>query len=150
MLMMAFPDAAGRVEVKKFVKLPVDYTALSIWYQPGSSLVGETKRLYISTLQCAMRACLQKATAMHPFAIFFLLHCSAKPQNCGLVLAFFSLLSDLGAISLIRAAFHMESEKYTVSSSPPPAKAPGYVMTQKIDILQKVGCPAVDTVKTRI
>ena len=34
------------------------------------ALAEETKRPYISALQCAMRACLQKATAMRPNAIF--------------------------------------------------------------------------------
>ena len=51
------------------------------------AFAGETKQPYIRALQCAMRSRLAKATAMHPNAIFFLLHCGAKLQNYGLVLA---------------------------------------------------------------
>ena len=64
-----------------------------------------------------MRGCLQKATALRSGAIFFLLHCGAKPQNYGLVLDFFSLSCNLGAINLSRVAFYMESEKHAVSSA---------------------------------
>ena len=77
---------------------------------------GETKRPYIRALQCAMLACLQKATAKCPYAIFFLLRCGATPQNYGLVLACFSLLCNPSAISLCLVAFHMQSEKQAVSS----------------------------------
>ena len=44
--------------------------------------------------------------------------CTVVPylQNYGLVLACFSLSCSPGAISLSRVAFHMESEKHTVSS----------------------------------
>ena len=78
-------------------------------------LAGETKRPYICALQCPMRRCLRKATAMRPNAIFFLLHFGAKPQNYGFGLAHFSLSCILNAISLSRIVFHMESEKHTVS-----------------------------------
>ena len=57
-----------------------------------------------------MCRCLQKATIMHPNAIFFLLHFGAKPQNYGLILTCFSPWCDPGAISLSDVAFHMESE----------------------------------------
>ena len=53
---------------------------------------------------------------MRPDAIFFLLHCGAKPQNYGLVLACFSLSCNPDAIGLSRVAFHMESEKQAVPS----------------------------------
>ena len=85
------------------------------------ALAGEAKRSHIRALQCAMRACLQKATTMRPNAIFFLLHCGPKPQNYGLVLASFPLLCNPGAISLSRVAFHMESENTFLS---PPLKLP--------------------------
>ena len=82
------------------------------------SLAGETKLPYIRTLQCAMHGCLKKATVTRSDAIFFLLHCGAKPPNYGLILASFSLACNLGTISLSRVAFHMESEKRAVSSPP--------------------------------
>ena len=69
-----------------------------------------------------MRGCLPKATALRPNTIFFSLHCGAKSQNYVLVVACFSLLCNPGAISLSRVAYHMESEKYAVSS--PPLKLP--------------------------
>ena len=71
---------------------------------------------YIRALQCAIRGYPQKATAMRLNAIFFLLHCGAKSQNYGLVLACFSLSCNPGTVSLSRAAFHIESEKYAASS----------------------------------
>ena len=80
---------------------------------PGSFSGGDET---VRALQCAMRGCLQKATVMFPNAIFFLLHCGSKPQNCGLALACFSLLYNPGAKSLSHAAFHMKSEQHAVSS----------------------------------
>ena len=73
-------------------------------------------------MQCAVPACLQKATAVRPNTIFFLLLCGTKPQNYGLVLAYFSLSCNPFAISLSRVAFHMESKKHAVLS--PPLKLP--------------------------
>ena len=64
----------------------------------------------------------QKATTMRLNAILFLLHCGAKPPDCGLILAFFSLSCNWGAISVNRVALYIESEKYAVSS--PPLKLP--------------------------
>ena len=55
------------------------------------ALAGKVKRPYISALQCAMRECLQKATAMRPISIFFLSHDGAEPQTIasfGLFLSF--------------------------------------------------------------
>ena len=70
-----------------------------------------------------MHGRLHKATAMRPNAIF-LLNCGSKPQNYGFVLGCFSLSCNSGAISLSRVdAFHMDSEKHIVSSSP--QKLPG-------------------------
>ena len=90
------------------------------------ALAVETKRPYIRTLQCAMCGCLQKATAMRPNAIFFLLHCCNKPQNYGLALVCFALSCNPGAINLSRVVYiHMESEKHAVSS--PRLKLPGCV-----------------------
>ena len=86
------------------------------------ALTGEMKRPYICALQYAMHGCLQKATAVRPNTIFFLLHCGAKPQNYGLVLTCFSLSCNLGPISLSRVSFIMESEKHTCFVSV--AKAP--------------------------
>ena len=79
------------------------------------ALLGETKRKYIRGLRCAMPGYLQKATIA-------LLHCGVKPQNYSLVLACFSLTCNLGAISLSRVVFHMESEKHAVLT--PPLKVP--------------------------
>ena len=70
----------------------------------------------------AMRGCLKNATTMRPDGIFLLLHCGAKPQHHGLVLACFSFLCNLNAISLSRVAFHLEFENHAVSS--PPLKLP--------------------------
>ena len=75
-------------------------------FQQGD-LAGDTKQPYIRALQCTMRGCLQKATAIHPDAIFFMLHCGAKLLNYGLILTCFSLSCNQGAISLSRVAFHM-------------------------------------------
>ena len=58
-----------------------------------------TKRLRICALQCAMCRCLQKATAMRADAIFFLLHCGAKLENCDLIVVCFSLSCNPGAIN---------------------------------------------------
>ena len=69
---------------------------------------------YIPALQYAMRGCLQKATAMSPNAILFLLHRGTKSQNYGLV--------SPSCVSLSRVAFQVESEKHAVSS--PPLKVP--------------------------
>ena len=88
------------------------------------ALAGETEQAYICALQCVMRGCLQKAFTMGPNAIFFLLHCGAKPQSYGLVLTCFSLLCNPGALSLTYAAFHIQSEKHAVSS--PSLKLPAY------------------------
>ena len=65
---------------------------------------------YIRALQCAMRGCLKKATALRPNAISFLLQCGTKLPKLVLVLACFFLSCNPGAISLSRVAFHMESE----------------------------------------
>ena len=86
-------------------------------------LAWETKRPYIRALQCAMRRCLQKATALRPNAIFFLLHYGTKHKNYGLVFACLSLSCNTGAVSISSVAFDMESEKHTISS--PPLKLPG-------------------------
>ena len=64
------------------------------------------------------RRCLKKATPLCPNAIFFLLHCGAKPPNYCLVLTCFSLSCNPGAVRLSRMAFQMESEKHAVSSPP--------------------------------
>ena len=101
------------------------------------ALAGETKRTYIHAMQCAMCWCLQKATAMRPNTIFFLLHFGAKPQNYGFVLACFSLWCNLGAICLSRIAFHIESEKYAVSS--PLLKLPGSAVETCRNV--EVKCP---------
>ena len=62
----------------------------SIEFTSGSSLIGRSGVPVIprnhlvserDEIAVAMRACLQKATAMHPNAIFFLLHCGAKPAK---------------------------------------------------------------------
>ena len=53
---------------------------------------------------------------MRPNAISFLLHYGAKLENYGLVLTCFSLSCYPSAVSLSRVAFHMEFEKYAVSS----------------------------------
>ena len=71
---------------------------------------GGTKQPYIRALQCAMRGCLKKATALRPNAISFLLQCGTKLPKLVLVLACFFLSCNPGAISLSRVAFHMESE----------------------------------------
>ena len=64
------------------------------------ALAWETKRLYIRALQCAIRGCLEIATAVRPNTIFFFLHCGTKPLNYGLVLACFSLSCNPGATGL--------------------------------------------------
>ena len=97
--------------------------------------MSETKRPCIRAMQCAMRKCLQKATAVCPNTIFFWLHCSTKPQNYGLVLACSFLLFISSAISLSCVAFHMESENMPF---PPPAKAPWDRSTLACDKLRQV------------
>ena len=97
-------------------------TTLDLLHCKQRALAGETKQPCIRAPQCAMHACLQKAPAMSPNAIFFLLHCGTKPQMYGLVLVCFSLSCNLGTISLSRVTFHVESEKHAVSS--PPLKHP--------------------------
>ena len=86
------------------------------------------KQLYIRELQCAMWGCLQKATAMLPNDLFFLLHCGARPQNYGLVLACCSLSRNPDAIRLSRVAFHMESENTPFVS---PTKASWLQLSEK-------------------
>ena len=61
---------------------------------------GEDASTDFGALQCAMRGCLQKAIAVRPNTILFLLHCGAKPSNYGLVLACFSLSCNPNVISL--------------------------------------------------
>ena len=66
----------------------------SFCYYQGA-LAWEAKRPYICVLQCGMRGCLFKATAMWPNFIFFLLHCGGNPPNYGLILACFCLSCNL-------------------------------------------------------
>ena len=69
------------IDVLTAVKSPLDHShkhALACYDQ--EALVGQTKRPYIRALQCAMRSCLQKATAMRPDAIFFLFTVTPNPE----------------------------------------------------------------------
>ena len=86
-------------------------------------IVGKTKRKYIRAMQCAMGGCLQKATALHPNAIFFFFALLRQAPKLWPVLNCFSISCNPGAISLSHVAFHMESERHAVSS--PQLKLPG-------------------------
>ena len=74
---------------------------------------GEDETAVYSRTECAMRACVLKASAMWPNAIFFLLHCGAKtPKLSPRSRLFVSLVScNPSAISLICVAFHKGFEK---------------------------------------
>ena len=93
-----------------------------VMFRAGSFRSEDETAAYSRIAMCYAQVSAE-TTSMRLNAILILLHCSTKPQNYGLVLACFSLSCNLGAITLSRVAFHMESEKHAVSS--PPLKLPG-------------------------
>ena len=115
------PKRYLRQRINDSIKKAASLLRIILFYDPNQgALAGETKRPYIRTLRCAMRGCLQKATAMRPNAIFFLLRCGPESRNYGLSLV--SLFRIIRTLK-VEAALHSHGIRKSRSFISP-AKAP--------------------------